>query len=250
MALFKSGNPALSKDAFTRINYVSASSETMTISGTINKVALMLLLVIASAALSWNYFLNTQNIQVIGIYIFGGSIAGIILAMIIVFKKHLAPTLAPIYALFEGLALGGISVLFEMNQNGIVTQAILLTFAIFAALLLIYKMRLIKVTENFKLMVGAATGGIFLFYMLSFILGFFGIKIPMIHEGGKFGIIFSFVIIGIASMNLVVDFDFIEEGAEKGAPKYMEWYGAFGLIVTLIWLYLEILRLLSKLNRN
>ena len=168
-----------------------------------------------------------------------------------IFKKTWAPFTVPVYALLEGLFLGGISRFFEDRFPGIASQAIILTLGILGALLLAYKSKLIKPTENFKLGIAAATGGIFLIYMINIIMGFFGSSIPMIHESGMIGIGFSVFVVIIASLNLVLDFDFIEQGVEQGAPKYMEWYGAFGLLVTLIWLYLEILRLLAKLqSRN
>jgi uncharacterized YccA/Bax inhibitor family protein len=157
---------------------------------------------------------------------------------------------APIYAVLEGLFLGGISAIFEMSYPGIVIQAVALTFGTLFCLLAAYKSRLIKVTENFKLGIVAATGAICLIYLVSIIMGFFGASIPMIHSSGPLGIGFSLFVVTIAALNLVLDFDFIERGSEMGAPKYMEWYGAFGLVVTLVWLYIEILRLLSKLRRR
>nr|MDP9323819.1 Bax inhibitor-1/YccA family protein [Acidobacteriota bacterium] len=175
-------------------------------------------------------------------------IAGFIVAMVTVFKQSWAPYTTPVYAAVEGVALGGISVVFEARYPGIVSQAVFLTFGTLGALLLAYRSGLIKATENFKLGVVAATGGIALLYLLSFILGFFGVNVPLIHSSGTFGILFSMFVVVIAALNLVLDFDFIEKGAERGAPKYMEWYGAFGLLVTLVWLYLEILRLLAKLQ--
>ena len=184
-----------------------------------------------------------------GLMIFG-AIGGFIVAIVTIFKKNWAPITVPIYAILEGLFLGGISQIFEKQFPGIVTQAIILTLGILGALLIAYKTKLIKPTENFKLGVSAATGGIFLVYLINFIMGFFGSSIPMIHESGLMGIGFSIFVVIIAALNLVLDFDFIEQGVELGAPKYMEWYGAFGLMVTLIWLYLEILRLLAKLQSN
>ena len=157
---------------------------------------------------------------------------------------------APIYAVIEGMILGSISAIFEKNYPGIVIQAVGLTFGVLFCLLMVYKSRLIKVTDNFRLGVVAATGGIALFYFISLALGFFGMRIPFIHESGPLGIGFSLFVVVIASLNLVLDFDFIEKGAEAGAPKFMEWYGAFGLLVTLVWLYIEILRLLSKLRNR
>jgi uncharacterized YccA/Bax inhibitor family protein len=155
---------------------------------------------------------------------------------------------APIYALLEGLFLGGISAIFEAQYPGIVIQAVSLTFGTLFCLLLAYRSGIIKVTENFKLGVAAATGGIALIYLATLVLGLFGVRMPFIHESGLIGIGFSLFVVVIAALNLVLDFDFIESGAKSGAPKYMEWYAAFGLMVTLIWLYIEILRLLAKLR--
>ena len=180
--------------------------------------------------------------------VIGGVIGGLVVAMVTVFKQTWAPYTTPLYAALEGLALGGISYLFEQRYPGIVAQAVFLTFGTLGALLFAYRSGIIRATENFKLGVFAATGGIAVVYLLSFVLGFFGIGVPLIHSSGTFGILFSLFVVVIAALNLVLDFDFIEEGAERGAPKYMEWYGAFGLLVTLVWLYLEILRLLAKLQ--
>jgi len=177
-----------------------------------------------------------------------GAIAGFLTALITIFNKKVSPVTAPIYAVCQGIMLGGVSSLFERQFPGIVMQAVLLTFGTLGALLLAYTSRLIKATENFKLGVFAATGGIAFFYLISWIMGFFGHSMSVISSASPAGIIFSAVIVVVAALNLVLDFDFIEQGAEQGAPKYMEWYAAFGLIVTLVWLYMEILRLLSKLQ--
>ena len=217
----------------------------MTITGTVNKTALGLLLLMTTAIFTWNMAPNDPRVGgLMMVGIFGGLIA----AMITVFKQHLAPYTTPIYALLEGLALGGISRFFETLYPGIVNQAVFLTFGTLAALLFAYRSGLIKPTENFKLGIAAATGGIFFVYIISFILGLFGVQIPLIHSNSNFGILFSFGVVVIAALNLVLDFDFIEEGAEIGAPKYMEWFRGFGLLVTLVWLYLEILHLLAKLQ--
>ena len=181
-------------------------------------------------------------------WMIGSAIGGFVLALITVFKKTAAPITAPLYALVEGVFLGVLSAMFEILYPGIVFQAVTLTFGTLLALLLAYKTGFIKATENFKLGVIAATGGIAIIYLATFVLGFFGINIPFIHGSGTFGIAFSVFVVIIAALNLVLDFDFIESGAERGAPSYMEWYAAFGLLVTLIWLYIEILRLLSKLR--
>ena len=198
-----------------------------------------------TAIFTWNMAPTDPRINALMMV---GIFGGLIVAIITVSKRHLSPYTTPIYALLEGLALGGISRFFETLYPGIVNQAIFLTFGTLAALLFAYRSGLIKPTENFKLGIVAATGGIAFVYIISFILGLFGVQVPLIHSNSNFGILFSFGVVVIAALNLVLDFDFIEEGAEIGAPKYMEWFGAFGLLVTLIWLYLEILHLLAKLQ--
>ena len=240
----RSGNPALSANTFTEIPRV-VGQEVMTIGGTVNKTAMALAILFITATYVWGQ--GTAGTLPMGL-VWGGFIGGFIVAMVTVFKHTWAPYTTPLYAAFEGAALGGISFIFEQQYPGIVSQAIFLTFGTLGALLVAYRSGIIKATENFKLGVAAATGGIFLVYLLSFIVGFFGVEVPLIHSSGTFGILFSLFVVVIAALNLVLDFDFIEEGAERGAPKYMEWYGAFGLLVTLIWLYLEILRLLAKLQ--
>ncbi len=244
----RTGNPTLTSKTFTDYKRVLSSEDTMSIQGTINKSFILLFLLLITAVFTWNQFFINQDPGAIVPYITGGAIAGFIMALITIFKKTWAPVTAPIYALLEGLFIGGISAYMESIYPGIVIQAIGLTFGTLFALLFAYKSRLIKVTENFKLGVVAATGGIFMIYLVTFILSFFGISMPYIHESGIIGIGFSLFVVIIAALNLVLDFDFIESGADQGAPKYMEWYAAFGLIVTLIWLYIEILRLLSKLQ--
>ena len=240
----RSGNPALTADTFTSIPRTS-SENVMTIGGTVNKTALALAILFMAATYVWSQ--GVAGALPTG-FIWGGFIGGFVVALVTVFKQTWAPYTTPLYAGLEGLALGGISFIFEQQYPGIVSQAIFLTFGTLGGLLLAYRSGVIRATENFKLGVVAATGGIGLVYFLSFILGFFGIDIPLIHSSGTFGILFSLFVVVIAALNLVLDFDFIEEGAERGAPQYMEWYGAFGLLVTLVWLYLEILRLLAKLR--
>ena len=240
----RSGNPVLKANTFIQ-RQTTIDTGTMTITGTVNKTALGLLLLMTAAIFTWNMAPTDPRMSALMMVgIFGGLIA----AIITVFKRHLAPYTTPIYALLEGLALGGISRFFETLYPGIVNQAVFLTFGTLAALLFAYQSGLIKPTENFKLGIVAATGGIFFVYIISFILGLFGVQVPLIHSNSNFGILFSFGVVVIAALNLVLDFDFIEEGAEIGAPKYMEWFGAFGLLVTLVWLYLEILHLLAKLQ--
>ena len=239
-SLGRSGNPALTSEVFNKS--ITSQGEVMTLQGTVNKTTFSLFLLIAAGSFTFSPDYSWL--------IWPGFIGGFIVAMITIFKKEWAPITVPIYAILEGLALGGISYIYkEAFYPGIVSQAILLTVSIFAALLFAYKTRIIKPTENFKLGIFAATGGVFLVYIASLIMSLFGVSMPIMDPSNAslISIGFSLFVVVIAALNLVLDFDFIEEGAEKGAPKYMEWYGAFGLLVTLVWLYLEILRLLAKL---
>jgi len=240
--MIRSGNPALSKKTF--YNLSTTSGNVMTIDGTVNKTAISMGILLLAA-----YYTYSNAIMS---YILVGSIGGFIMALITIFKKEWSATTVPIYAFLEGLALGGISKMYaNAFEPGIVPQAIMLTLGILIALLFAYKAKIIKATENFKLGVFAATAGIGLVYLISFLMSIFGSGgLPVMNptNSSMLSIGFSLFVVIIASLNLVMDFDFIEEGAEKGAPKYMEWYGAFGLLVTLIWLYLEILRLLAKLS--
>ncbi len=242
----RSSNPALTADTF-RTTRTGFGDDAMTIQGTVNKTALALLILIATASYTWNLGIADPRVPALTMV---GILGGLVLAMVTIFKKEWAATTTPMYAALEGLALGGISATFEARYPGLVSQAVFLTFGTLGALLLAYRSGVIKATENFKLGVFAATGGIALVYVVNFVMGFFGSGIPMIHSSGTVGIVFSVIVVGVAALNLVLDFDFIEQGAERGAPKYMEWYGAFGLLVTLVWLYLEILRLLAKLQER
>lgn len=239
----RSGNPALRADTFTKVRAASPANA-MSIQGTVNKTFILLFLTVLSASWVWD-----KPIRFLP-YLWPALIAGMVVAFVTIFKKEWAPITSPVYALVEGVVLGVISALMEKSYPGIVMQAVGLTFSILLCLLIAYKSKMIKVTDNLRLGIVAATGGIALLYIFSMVMGFFGAGIPFIHESGPIGIGFSLFVIAIASLNLVLDFDFIEKGAECGAPKYMEWYGAFGLIMTLIWLYLEILRLLAKLQNR
>jgi uncharacterized YccA/Bax inhibitor family protein len=243
MQMMRTSNPMLKEQAFAKS---ITGTETMTLQGTVNKTVIMLALVVMAAGWTWNLFYN-QGPNVVMPWLMTGLIGGLIVAMVTIFKASWAPATAPAYAVLEGLALGGISAIFEQRFPGIVIQAVGLTFGTLFALLIAYKSGVIKATENFRLGIVAATGGIFLVYLVGFVGGFFGWQIPLIHESGTVGILFSLFVVVIAALNLVLDFDFIERG-HGVAPKYMEWYGAFGLVVTLVWLYLELLRLLSKLR--
>jgi uncharacterized YccA/Bax inhibitor family protein len=246
MALMKTSNPALNVNSF-RVEQ-AVSGETMTLTGTVNKTGILLICVVATAAWSWSRFFHAPASDTVWPLVAIGGIGGLIVAMVTVFKKEWSPISAPIYALLEGLALGGISAVFELRYPGIAMKAVGLTFGTLFVLLMAYHSGLIQVSEKFKLGVVAATGGIAVFYLMQFVLGLFGVRFAAINGSGVLGIGFSVVVVIVAALNLVLDFDFIESGVSAGAPKYMEWYGAFGLIVTLVWLYLEILRLLAKLN--
>ncbi len=249
--MMRTANPSLNKKTFGNTSYASSTENTMTLQGTVNKTGLLLTFLILAAAWTWNLYFESNNPASVTPWLIGGGLGGFIVAIITTFKKHLSPITAPIYAVLEGLFLGSLSALFESRFPGIVVQAVGLTFGTLFALLMAYRSGLIKATENFKLGVTAATGGICLLYLISFVLSFFGTGIPYIHQSGLIGIGFSMFVVVIAALNLVLDFDFIENASESNAPKYMEWYGAFGLLVTLVWLYIEILRLLSKLySRN
>ena len=225
----RSGNPALNTKTFSGFDMTTEAS--MTIMGTVHKTALGLLLLMSTALFTWN--MPAGDPRATGLMIVG-MIGGLIVAIVTIFKHHLAKYTVPAYALLEGLALGGISKFFEVMYPGIVNQAVMLTFGTLGALLLAYRSGLIKATENFKLGVVAATGGIFFVYLISWVLSWFSVSVPLIHSNSNMSILFSIGVVVIAALNLVLDFDFIEEGSEKGAPKYMEWYGAFGLLVTLI----------------
>jgi uncharacterized YccA/Bax inhibitor family protein len=247
----RSGNPVLGENTFLDVGsgrVVAGDSQSMTINGTVNKTALMLVMLLVAAAFTWSKFTGPESMPQVLPWLMTGAIGGLVVALITVFKKTWAPVTAPVYAVLEGLFLGGFSAMMEVRFPGIVMQAVVLTFGVLFALLAAYRSGLIKATENFKLGVVAATGGICLLYLANIVMGFFGASIGFIHESGWMGIGFSAFVVVIAALNLVLDFDFIENGVERGAPKYMEWYAGFGLIVTLVWLYLEILRLLAKLN--
>jgi uncharacterized YccA/Bax inhibitor family protein len=236
------------------VGYGGVIDETtrMTLTGTVNKTGILLLCAIATAYWTWNSFTQTRDITDVAPQMLVGVFGGFIVAMITIFKKEWSPVTAPIYALLEGLFLGGLSALMESRYPGIAIQAVGLTFGTLFVLLLAYRSGLIPVTQKLRLGIVAATGGIALFYMLSMLLSFFGLQFgsSLIYGSGMIGIAFSLFVVAIAALNLVLDFDFIERGVQSGAPKYMEWYGAFGIIVTLVWLYLEILRLLAKLRRR
>jgi len=245
--LLRTSNPALNEKAFKG---QAAIGEAMTLQGTVNRTGVLLLCVVATAAWTWGLSHSNQPEAALP-WMIGGVFGGFVVALITIFKKTWSPFTAPIYALLEGLALGGISAILESRYPGIAVQAVGLTFGTLFVMLLAYKTGVIRATERFKVGVIAATGGIMVFYLIGMILRmFFHFQIPVVYSGGIWGILFSLFVVVIAALNLILDFDMIETGVNGGAPKYMEWYGAFGLMVTLIWLYLEILRLLAKARRR
>jgi uncharacterized YccA/Bax inhibitor family protein len=252
MALFKSGNPALSEKKFTStiLDNVAVGENGMTVRGTLNKFGFLFLMVLGTSFYSWKEFAEGGNVMPL---ILSGAIGGLIVAIVISFKKEWAPYLAPLYALLEGLFVGAVSAMyndaFAAKAPNLIINAVGLTFGVAIAMYLLYSFKIIKATEKFKSVIITATAGIAIFYVLVWVLRMFGYdNMPFLHEGSTFGIIFSLFVVSIASLNLILDFDMIEKGSELGAPKYMEWYGAFGLMVTIVWLYIEILRLLSKLS--
>lgn len=256
MDIFRSSNPAFSEKIFSK-ERVFTSDETMTVQGTMNKALLMLVLVVLGAAFTWKAFFESIPVDPLHpsiptsviIWMAVGGIGGFITSLVVIFAPKSSPIAAPIYAVLEGLFLGGISAIFAAQYTGnIIIQAVGLTFLTFFLMLTAYRSGWIKVTEKFRTIILVATGAIALMYFLTFILGFFGVNVGFIHSSGPIGIGISVVIIAVAALNLLLDFDFIDRATAQGAPKYMEWFGAFGLMVTLIWLYIEFLRLLSKLN--
>jgi uncharacterized YccA/Bax inhibitor family protein len=248
MAIFKSGNPTLSEKHFEK-TLVQNESEVMTERGTMNKFFMMCLLVIAAAAFTWSAYYQGKDVTS---WMWIGAIGGFVVAIATTFKPNWSPITAPIYALLEGVFVGAISAVynnaFQSVAPNIVMQAVGLTFGVVIAMFILYRFRVIKATERFRSIVMTATFGIAIFYLIAMVLRMFGVEMAFLHEGSMLGIGFSLLVVSLAALNLILDFDMIEKGVALGAPKYMEWYGAFGLIVTIVWLYLEILRLLSKLN--
>ncbi len=241
-----SRNPAFSEKAFQRARDESLTAHgSMTVNGSIQKTLLLILIAAVTGSYTWNQHFAGQDVSA---WVIGGIIGGLIAALVTIFKPKVAHVSAPIYAALEGLALGGISAVYNTAYEGLPAQAILLTVSVLVVMLFLYVARIIRVTQRLRTGIIAATGAIFLVYILSFILSLFGVQMPLIHESSALGIGFSLVVVGIAAFNLLLDFDFIERGANGGLPKRYEWFGAFGLMVTLVWLYLEILRLLGKLR--
>lgn len=243
----RSSNPTLISNPFSGGFGLVSEDNAMTIRGTVNKAVLMLILLALPAAWVWRQF-SMGNETFIHTWIPLGAICGFVLSLATIFKKNWAPLTAPLYAVAQGLFLGGISVLFERQYPGMIPQAVSLSIATLLVMLVAYQANWVRPTERFRWGIISATGAIAVVYFVSVILGFFGVHVPFMAGSSLFSILFSFFVVGIAALNFILDFDFIEQGSRRGVPKYMEWYGAFALMVTLIWLYVEILRLLAKIN--
>ncbi len=245
--LFKTSNPALNEKTFE--GRVAVAGEAMTLQGTVNKTGVLLLCVVITSAWTWG-IAHSQAPEAALPWMMGGLVGGLVFALATIFKKEWSPITAPVYALCEGLVLGGISALLERSYPGIAIQAMGLTFGVTAVMLMLYRTGVLRATPKFTVGVVAATGGIFVVYMVDLVLGMFGRHVPLLNSSGPLGIGVSAVIVIIAALNLILDFDFVETGVHARAPKYMEWYGAFGIMVTLVWMYMEILRLLSKVRQR
>lgn len=254
MDLFKSSNPTLTQKIFDKNSTMEAGAQgVMSVRGTMNKFGFMLLMLLGGAFYTWNLY-QTGNPGDMKTLMLVGLFGGLIAAFAIIFKPTWAPYVAPAYGLLEGLALGGISAMmndmFQKSYPGLVMQAVGLTFGVAIAMFLLYSFRIIRATEKFKSMIFSATLGIGIFYLITIVAGFFGVSMPFMTDSSPLGIGISLFIVAIAALNLIIDFDMIEQGAAQGAPKFMEWYGAFGLMVTMVWLYMEILRLLSRFAKR
>lgn len=245
----KSSNPVMSDRIFQSAYTETQAADVMTVQGAGIKTAILIALAFVAAAFSWQT--AQEQPQLVMGYVFGGSIVGLILVLVSSFKPTTSPYVAPLYAIAEGFALGAISMLVANaapQYANLPFQAVCLTFGTLFCMAMVYSNGWIKVTDKLRTGLYAALGAIFLIYLVSFIVNLFGGTIPYIHGSGPIGIGFSVIVVGVAAFFLLLDFDFIERGAQYGAPKYMEWYGALGLMVTLVWLYLEILRLLMKIQ--
>jgi uncharacterized YccA/Bax inhibitor family protein len=245
--LMATSNPAMNEAVYLRSGRAETSVNAMTLQGTVGKTAILLLILLVAAGYTWSQAINGSMNVAYGLLL-AESIGGFVVALLTIFKPNLSPITAPIYAALEGLLLGAISAVFEANYPGIVIQAVGLCIGVLAVMLFLFGTGVIRATEKFKIGLIAATGAICLVYLVDMIASFFGTHLPFIHESGALGIGFSLVVVVIAALNLILDFDFIERGVQQQAPKYMEWYGGFSLLVTLIWMYLEILRLLAKMR--
>jgi len=248
--LTRTSNPTLNDKTFAGLPQAGVAGEAMTLQGTINKSFLLLVVLLAAALWPWSQYLSGGGLAAIAPTIWIGALGGFALALVISFKATLAPYLSIPYAVCEGLAIGGFSAVLEKRYPGIAVQAVGLTFGVMAALLLAYTLGLIHVTQRFRAIVVGATGAIMLLYLASFVLSLFHVAVPILGSATPLGIGVSLVIVCVAALNLVLSFDLIATGVANRAPRYMEWYAAFGLLVTLVWLYLEILRLLGQIRQR
>jgi uncharacterized YccA/Bax inhibitor family protein len=249
--MMTSANPALTANTFSSLRFQTERSEAMTVQGTVYKTILLLLLASLSAGWTWMKFYQSGENGVSMTPLVGiGALGGFIVALITAFKKEWAPITSPVYAVLEGFFIGGFSAQLEALFPGVVIQAAGLTLGTLFSMLFIYQSGLIKVTQNFKMGVFAATGGIAIVYLVSMVLNFFGVQTSFINGSSWLSIGISLFVVIVAALNFIIDFDFIEQGAAQTVPKYMEWYGAFALMVTLVWLYIEFLRLLTKFRER
>lgn len=248
MALFQSGNPTLSEKIFSKTLNAN-DSQLMTVRGTMAKFGFLLLMVLAGAVFTWQSQPETMMT-----FLWVGLIGGLITSMVIIFKPNIAGYIAPAYGILEGFFLGAISAIFNnyfaKKYPGLILQAVGLTFGVAIAMFLLYNFKIIKPTQKLKSIIVTATTGIAIFYLITLVLRLFHVNMPFMYDSSALGIGISLFVIAIAALNLILDFDMIEQGASMGAPKYMEWYGAFGLLVTIVWLYIEILKLLSRFANN
>jgi uncharacterized YccA/Bax inhibitor family protein len=240
-------NPAMNEAVYRRAGLAATPAQVMTIQGAVLKTALLVLILLVTAAYTWSQAVAGATTVAYGLLV-TGLLGGAITAFVTIFVPRVSPFTAPVYAALEGLVLGALSAVFETMYPGIVIQAVGLSIGVLAVMLFVYGTGIIRATEKFKIGVVAATGAVCLVYLVDIVMSLFGTRLPFIHETGAVGIVFSLVVVVIAALNLILDFDFIEQGVRFQAPKYMEWYGGFSLLVTLIWMYLEILRLLAKLR--
>jgi uncharacterized YccA/Bax inhibitor family protein len=239
----------MSTAVYERAGLDEMPAQFMTIQGSVLKAALLVVILLAAGAFTWSEAVAGNTTLAYGLMI-AGSIGGFVIALVTIFKPRVSPYTAPVYAALQGLFLGAVSAVFEATYPGIVVEAVALSIGVLAVMLFVYGTGIIRATERFKIGVVAATGAVALVYLVSMVVSWFGGRVPYIHDSGTVGIGFSLVVVVIAALNLILNFDFIEQGVKRQAPKYMEWYGGFSLLVTLVWMYLEILRLLAKLRNN
>jgi uncharacterized YccA/Bax inhibitor family protein len=240
------GNPAINEAVYRRAGPTDMPAQVMTVQGAVLKTAILVAILLATGTYTWSQAAAGAPLAY-GLLI-AGAVGGFITALVTIFSPRLSPITAPLYAALEGLALGAVSAVFETRYPGVVIQAVGLSVGVLAVMLFVYGTGILRATEKFKIGVVAATGAVCLVYLVDVVVSWFGTRLPFIHESGVVGIGFSLVVVVIAALNLILDFDFIEQGAQLRAPRYMEWYGGFSLLVTLVWMYLEILRLLAKLR--